>query len=189
MLQDLLERFLAGEGGPAADHVGLGMLLAEVHNQSRERLNQALRPLGLNVRTFAVLLALPMYGPVSQRDLIDRLRIDKSAMVRLIDELEARGLVARERAPQDRRAYCIVLTPQGEQTLAAARQATDRIGGHLFGPLPKAERGLLVELLRGVAERAATSSPDASSSPSAAPSPGAAPSPDASSSPGATAPR
>src|SRR5690606_7453931 len=108
--QDLLERLLAGDGGFAADRVGLGMLLAEAHNRSRQRLNEALRPLGINVRGLAVLLALPLYGPVSQRDLIDRLRIDKSAMVRIIDELEESGLVARERAPQDRRAYSIVLT-------------------------------------------------------------------------------
>src|ERR1700754_5050820 len=110
MLDDLLERFLSGDGGPATDHVGLGMLLAAAHNQSRERLNQALRPLGINVRGFTVLLALPMYGPVSQRDLIGHIGIDKSTMVRLIDELEDGGLVSRERAPQDRRAHSIVLT-------------------------------------------------------------------------------
>ncbi|MFG1700625.1 MarR family winged helix-turn-helix transcriptional regulator [Nonomuraea sp. NPDC049309] len=156
----MLERLLAGDGGFAADRVGLGMLLAEAHNRSRQRLNEALRPLGINVRGLAVLLALPLYGPVSQRDLIDRLRIDKSAMVRIIDELEESGLVARERAPQDRRAYSIVLTSQGEQTLAAARQAAGEVGGHLFGPLSASEREQLVELLRGVAERATAPLPD-----------------------------
>ncbi|MEU4831067.1 MarR family transcriptional regulator [Streptosporangium sp. NPDC023615] len=162
MLQDLIERFLAGDGGPAADQVGLGMLLAEVHNQSRERLNQALRPLGLNVRGFAVLLALPMYGPVSQRELMDRTGIDKSAMVRLIDELEEGGVVSRRRAPQDRRAYCIVLTPHGERTLEMARRATEQVGEHIFGWLTEPERRHLVDLLRGVAGRAAPSRPEVS---------------------------
>jgi DNA-binding MarR family transcriptional regulator len=153
MLDDLLERLLSGEGGPAAAHAGLGMLLAEAHNRSRERLNEALRPLGVNVRGFAVLLALPMYGPVSQRDLIGRIGIDKSTMVRLIDELEDGGLVSRERVPQDRRAYSIVLTRRGEQTLTKARRTAEQVGEQIFGRLTEPERRHLVDLLRRLAEQ------------------------------------
>ncbi|TDC69293.1 MarR family transcriptional regulator [Actinomadura sp. GC306] len=152
MLEDLLERLLAGEGGRAADQAGLGMLLAKAHNQSRERMNEALRPLGIDVRQFAVLVALPLYGPVSQRDLIGRTGIDKSTMVRLIDELEHGGLVSRERVPHDRRAYAIVLTPRGEQALAEARDAAEQVGESIFGPFSGAERGQLVNLLRRLAE-------------------------------------
>ncbi|MEW2352401.1 MarR family transcriptional regulator [Spirillospora sp. NPDC029432] len=152
MLDDLLERLLSGEGGPAADHVGLGMLLAEAHNRSRERMNEALRPLGINVRGFAVLLALPLYGPVSQRELIGRIGIDKSTMFRLIDELEEGGLVARERAPRDRRAYSIVLTDRGEETLAEARRTAERVDGQVFGRLTAADRRTLAGLLRRLAE-------------------------------------
>ena len=152
MLDDLLERLLAGEGGPSTGHVGLGMLLAEAHNRSRERMNRALRPLGINVRAFTVLLALPLYGRVSQRDLIDRIGIDKSTMVRTIDELEDGGLVVRERVPQDRRAYRIVLTPRGERTLAEARRIARQTGEEIFGRLDASQRRLLVDLLRPLAE-------------------------------------
>jgi DNA-binding MarR family transcriptional regulator len=155
MLHDLLERLLSGSGGPAANDVGLGMLLAEAHHQSRERLDQALRPLGINIRSFGVLLALPMYGPVSQRDLTGHMGIDKSTMVRTIDELEEGGLVSRRRAPQDRRAYSIVLTRRGEQVLAEARQIAEQVGDQLFGWLTGPERRHLVELLRRLAGHAA----------------------------------
>ncbi|TQM71499.1 DNA-binding MarR family transcriptional regulator [Actinomadura hallensis] len=148
----MLERLLSGEGGPAAGHVGLGMLLAKAHHRSRERLNEALRPLGVDVRGFAVLLALTMYGPVSQRQLIERIGVDKSTMVRDIDELEAGGLVSRERAPHDRRAYSIVLTPRGESTLAEARRAAGRAGDEIFGPFAGTEREQLAGLLRRLAE-------------------------------------
>ncbi|MEU8800422.1 MarR family transcriptional regulator [Spirillospora sp. NPDC048819] len=153
MLDDLLERLLSGDGGPAADHVGVGMLLAAAHNQSRDRLNRALNPLGIDVRGFTVLLALPMYGPVSQRDLIGHIGIDKSTMVRLIDELENGGLVSRERVPQDRRAYSIVLTRRGEQTLAEARRTAEQVGEHIFGGFTEADRRHLVDLLRRLTER------------------------------------
>ncbi|MDF5757055.1 MarR family transcriptional regulator [Spongiactinospora sp. TRM90649] len=152
MLHNLLERLLSGEGGPASDQIGLGMLMAETHNRIRERMNLALRPLGINVRGFAVLLALPMYGPISQRHLIDHLGIDKSTMVRIIDELEDGGLVARERTPQDRRAYAIVLTRRGEQILSEARRAAEDVGRQTFGRLSDPDRRHLIDLLRRLAE-------------------------------------
>ncbi|MFD0902502.1 MarR family winged helix-turn-helix transcriptional regulator [Actinomadura sediminis] len=160
MHDDLLERLLSGDGGPEAHHVGLGMLLAAAHNQSRERLNQALRPLGVDVRGFTVLLALPMYGPVSQRDLIGHIGIDKSTMVRLIDELEDGGLVSRERTPRDRRAYSIVLTRRGQETLTEARRTAEQVGEHIFGRLTESERRDLVDLLRRLTERTAPPRPD-----------------------------
>ncbi|AQZ70559.1 hypothetical protein BKM31_21870 [[Actinomadura] parvosata subsp. kistnae] len=130
------------------------MLLADAHHQSRERLDRALRPLGINIRGFGVLLALPMYGPVSQRDLTAHIGIDKSTMVRIIDELEDAGLVSRRRAPQDRRAYSIVLTRRGEQVLAEARQIAEHVGDQLFGWLTDPERRHLIDLLRRLAEHA-----------------------------------
>ncbi|MGK5552234.1 MarR family winged helix-turn-helix transcriptional regulator [Actinomadura kijaniata] len=152
MPDDLLERLLTGDGDPDLRHVGLGMLLASAHNRSRAALNEGLRPLGIEVRGFSVLLALDAYGPSSQRALIDRLGVDKSAMVRLVDELEHGGLVRRERAPHDRRAYAVVMTADGERTLAAARKVAAGVGETLFGRFRPAERDQLVNLLSRLAE-------------------------------------
>ena len=153
----MLERLLAGDGGPGTRYVGVGMLLAAAHTRSRAALNEALRPLGLNARGLTVMLALPMYGPVSQRDLIERIGIDKSTMVRIIDELQDGGLVSRERSPHDRRAYTIVLTRRGEQVVEEARRIAVRVGEELFGSFTEAERDRLVDLLRRLAEPAAGS--------------------------------
>ncbi|QKW33395.1 winged helix-turn-helix transcriptional regulator [Actinomadura sp. NAK00032] len=152
MLDDLLERILAADDDPAAPHVGLGMLLAAAHNRSRHEMNGELRPLGIDVRGLAMLLALDMYGPSSQRRLIDLTGIDKSTMVRAVDELEAGGLVRRERAPQDRRAYSITLTGAGRRALASARRAGADVGERIFGRLRPDERDQLVSLLRRLAE-------------------------------------
>ena len=151
MLDDLLERLLA-EGDAPADHVSLGMLLATAHQRSREAMNEGLGPLGLDVRGFALLLALELYGPSSQRELIDRMGIDKSTMVRLVDDLEAGELVSRERAPLDRRAYSVVMTRRGEQALADGRQVATDVGDRIFGRLRANERSQLIDLLRRLAD-------------------------------------
>lgn len=155
MLDDLLERILVEDGDAAARHVGLGMLLATAHSQSREGMNDELRPLGIDVREFTMLLALDMYGPSSQRRLIDLTGIDKSTMVRIVDVLERGGLVRRERAPQDRRAYSVMLTDDGRRTLESGRRAGADVGERLFGWLRPDERDQLIDLLRRLAEHTA----------------------------------
>jgi len=51
--------------------------------------------------------------PLSQRDLAERLRLEKSTVSRLAAELERKGLLARERDPANRRLYRLRLTDDG----------------------------------------------------------------------------
>ncbi|GAA4233826.1 hypothetical protein GCM10022254_37190 [Actinomadura meridiana] len=153
MLDDLLGRVLSEDDDPALRHVGLGMLLASAHDRAREIMNAGLRPLGIDVRGLCMLIALELYGPSSQRRLIDLSGIDKSTMVRVIDDLETGGLVHRERAPNDRRAYSITLTNDGERALTNGRQVAIDVGDHLFGDFAPPERDGFVGLLRRLADR------------------------------------
>lgn len=50
---------------------------------------------------------------LSQRDLAQRLRLDKSTVSRLAAELQRRGLLVRERDPANRRLYRLRLTDEG----------------------------------------------------------------------------
>ncbi|TDC08985.1 MarR family transcriptional regulator [Actinomadura bangladeshensis] len=131
------------------------MLLATAHGRSRAGMNDELRPLGIDVREFTMLLALDMYGPSSQRRLIDLTGIDKSTMVRIIDALERAGLVRRERVPEDRRAYSVMLTDDGRHTLESGRRAGADVGERLFGWLRPDERDQIIGLLRRLAEHTA----------------------------------
>jgi DNA-binding MarR family transcriptional regulator len=51
--------------------------------------------------------------PLSQRDVAERLRLEKSSVSRLAAELERKGLLVRERDPDDHRQYRLRLTDQG----------------------------------------------------------------------------
>jgi DNA-binding MarR family transcriptional regulator len=51
--------------------------------------------------------------PLSQRDLAERLRLEKSSVSRLAAELERKGLLVRERDPDDQRQYRLCLTDRG----------------------------------------------------------------------------
>jgi DNA-binding MarR family transcriptional regulator len=66
--------------------------------------------------------ALDTGTPLSQRDLAERLRLEKSSVSRLAAQLERQGLLVRERDPDNHRQYRLRLTEQGRSV--HARMAT-----------------------------------------------------------------
>ena len=86
---------LPGDASPFA----LGLLLRRAHDRAASALVEAIRPFGLELRHFAVLIALSARGPLSQSALVAVTGSDKASMVRVVDDLERAGLVARRPVP------------------------------------------------------------------------------------------
>ncbi|MEU5860886.1 MULTISPECIES: MarR family winged helix-turn-helix transcriptional regulator [unclassified Nonomuraea] len=95
---------------------------------------------GLSLWEFAALATLDDFGPAAQREVGDRLGLDPSDMVRLMDGLMNEGLAARERDPADRRRYRISLTAAGRDTLERARAVVADVERETLAPLTDAER-------------------------------------------------
>src|SRR6516162_1559255 len=116
---------------PARQQTGrVGQLLFVAQQAAQALAVERLEPLGLSPRAWGVLSTLTESGPLTQIDLATTMSIDRTAMVYLIDELEAAALVERVRHPQDRRAFLIHLTAAGRElqrraaaALAGAAQA------------------------------------------------------------------
>jgi DNA-binding MarR family transcriptional regulator len=58
---------------------------------------------------------LDIDAPLSQRDLAERLRLEKSTVSRLVADLENRGLLTRQRDPDNRRVYRLRITAAGRR--------------------------------------------------------------------------
>ena len=103
-----------------ADYQGL----AEFRYQIRKFLHfseQAVQAAGLERGQYQMMLAIKgMPGGVRPRirDLANRMQTQHHSAVELINRLEARGFVRRERAQHDRREVLLALTPKGEHVLA-----------------------------------------------------------------------
>lgn len=109
--------------------------------------DRSLEPMGIDARQYGVLTALVDRSPRPQHELSSLLQVDRSTMVRLIDELEALGLVERGRDPADRRAYAIRPTRAGRSLQARAQRRQVRCDENYLAPLAPSERKLLLELL------------------------------------------
>lgn len=102
---------------------------------------------GLGVGHHLVLKMLAAVGACSQQALSEELRIDRSVMVGIADDLEEAGHVRRERNKSDRRAYAVTITDSGRGALAAAEKSESELLERAFGRLTATERGQLTTIL------------------------------------------
>jgi DNA-binding MarR family transcriptional regulator len=140
---------------PAALTHWPGYLLTYIAEHATERFEAAVREHGIKSKHASVLVVVDAEGPMSQRALGRRLRIDKSPMVGLLDDLERLGLAERRRSDEDRRVQAIHLTPKGRRVVERVLEIADSENARTFGVLDDAEREQLHDLLLRVAEASA----------------------------------
>jgi DNA-binding MarR family transcriptional regulator len=142
------------------EHVGF--LLTMARGGTLAICTEALSPLGLHVKQFGALLVLATEGPHSQQYLSEWTRMDRTTMVALVDALEERGYVRRERNPEDRRAYLLTITPEGRRALRRAEEAMAMAESRVLASLDTGEREQLLSLLGKVAADIGRPPPEAS---------------------------
>ncbi|MER5917488.1 MarR family transcriptional regulator [Streptomyces sp. NPDC001982] len=125
----------------------LGLLLRRAHWRAAAVMGEALRPLGIELRHFAVLIVLVNHGPTVQRDLATATGTDKAGIMRVVDDLERKGLAVRKNVPGDRRARAVEITPQGLELFDAAHVAAEPLAEILVAELAPGEPEKLADLL------------------------------------------
>ncbi|MFD8420807.1 MarR family winged helix-turn-helix transcriptional regulator [Streptomyces sp. NPDC059466] len=136
-----------GDASPFA----LGLLLRRAHWRAAAVMEEALRPLGIGLRHFAVLIVLVDRGPTAQRDLATATGTDKAGIMRVVDDLERKGLAVRKAVPGDRRVRAVEITPQGVELFDAAHVAAEPRADLLVAGLKPGESELLTDLLTRIA--------------------------------------
>jgi len=122
-------------------------LLKRLGMLAKERAFQAFHATGLSPYHHAVLAALDEEARETQATIADALGYDRSQLVGLLDELETRGLIIRQRDSDDRRRHLVSLTAGGKETLTTLRAIVRDLEHELFSPLDVADRETLHALL------------------------------------------
>ncbi|MGI5414308.1 MarR family winged helix-turn-helix transcriptional regulator [Actinomadura luteofluorescens] len=94
-----------------------------------------------------VLSCVVRHGPLSQRQVAGRLRMDAGDLVGIVDALEKAGHVVRRRDPGDRRRYALDATENGRLFLGACQNDRARLDDALFEALSPDETHLFKDLL------------------------------------------
>jgi MarR family transcriptional regulator, lower aerobic nicotinate degradation pathway regulator len=128
-------------------------LLFRASQASLSLANQMLAGIGLCARQAGILTMVSELEPMTQKALADALGIDRTTMVALLDDLEGKGYVTRQRHPRDRRAFLVLPTGSGRTAKVAAVRILDEQQRRFLAPLTPAERGQLADLLTRLHER------------------------------------
>jgi MarR family 2-MHQ and catechol resistance regulon transcriptional repressor len=115
---------------------------------SAARVDSAVQPFGLSATQFGVLDTIATRGAVHQQELAEALDRSKAQMTAIIDALESRGLVRRERHQVDRRFITVHLTPEGRVVLAETAPARTAAIVELMSELTGDQRARLARLCR-----------------------------------------
>jgi DNA-binding MarR family transcriptional regulator len=138
---------------PLADELMVwhAYLLRKAGQEIAELAEVALSPLRITLRQFGVLNVVAAEAGLNQRSIGAKMRIDRTTIVNLIDDLEETDLVVRRRG-EDRRTFALYLSKRGEQVLAQARVKVQQVHETFLEPLSPQEREMfrsfLLRLLR-----------------------------------------
>jgi DNA-binding MarR family transcriptional regulator len=119
-------------------------------------LEAALKPVGLSASQYNVLRILrgAEAEGLACREVAERMVTRDPDITRLLDRLEARGLVIRARDRADRRVITVRITPEGLRLLQALEAPVAELPRRQLGHLDEAQLRTLIELLQVARERA-----------------------------------
>jgi DNA-binding MarR family transcriptional regulator len=138
----------------------VGQLIYRVRAAQMSALDQELAqdpdlaPLEISAAQYTIISVLAKRGVDSAAQLCKDLSYDAGAMTRMIDRLEAKGLVNRRRCPEDRRLMKLELTEEGLAALPKLRECSVRVLNRLLRGFSLAEarqiEGFMVRMLQNI---------------------------------------
>lgn len=131
---------------------GAALLLSQVGAHVAAEFARRLAPLDLTPPHVGILRVLAFQPGISQQALAAAIGAVPSRVVKLLDELEDRGLVERRRSTTDRRHHELHLSPVAADRLADVREIAVQHDRAVVAGLTADERRTLVALLGKVAE-------------------------------------
>jgi MarR family transcriptional regulator for hemolysin len=120
----------------------------------RTRLDERLKPMDMSIARWGALYWLGQAGDgVSQATLADMAGVEPPTLVRVIDQLEAQGLVERRTSPTDRRVNLLHLTPSARPVVAEIEAEAERLRLELLDGLSFEEYQTALVVIQKLRER------------------------------------
>ncbi|MGV3490789.1 MAG: MarR family winged helix-turn-helix transcriptional regulator [Devosia sp.] len=115
---------------------------------------------GVSEAASAPLLWIDRLGEnVRQNALADAIGIEGASLVRLLDELQASGLITREPDPSDRRANAVNLTSPGRAVVKEVNEALGQLRLDVFAKLPRKDIEAALRVFAAIEKAAGNETP------------------------------
>src|SRR5919198_5935547 len=117
-----------------------GFLLARLGLAFKSKAIERIEQEGFEAHHYSVMAMLGEEARETQATIAAALDLDPSRLVALLDSLEERGLVARQRDPHDRRRHVVSITSAGKRQLQRLRSIAKELEDEFFAPLKAEQR-------------------------------------------------
>lgn len=132
-------------------HIDFGFRVARIARRLRQAVDAELRVYGLTEATWRPLAYVgKLGGGVRQKELASALSIEGATLVRLLDNLERRGLIERREDETDRRARGIYLTRAGRELAVKVAKVGTEIQSRVLAKVPPADLTICLGVLDGI---------------------------------------
>ncbi|WP_299496129.1 MarR family transcriptional regulator [uncultured Shewanella sp.] len=128
----------------------LGYLVAHLNVELQNALDQRLKRYQLDIKLWPVLFSLWEEEGVSQTVLSKRCDVAHYTMTRLLDQLQAQGLIIRHQEADNRRTFQIYLTDIAKALEHDLIREAERVNEHFLSELAGEEQEILVSLLNKI---------------------------------------
>ncbi|HVF98548.1 MAG TPA: MarR family transcriptional regulator [Chloroflexia bacterium] len=128
----------------------VGYLLVQVCKAHRQCADVALNEHGVHVGQEMILMRLYCQEGVPQSQLVEALGVEPPTVTRMLQRMEAAGLVERRPDPADARVSLVYLTEQGRQTELPVLRSWEQLEARFVAGLTDTEKALLRRLLMQV---------------------------------------
>ncbi|MCB1620715.1 MAG: MarR family transcriptional regulator [Thiothrix sp.] len=146
------DKIPANDTGPGIVDTVLGEMigyrLKRAYMQTQPAALRALEEHGLRMVSFSCLSIITDNPGIVQSGLAVALQVERSNLVVVLDELEERGLITRERVPTDRRRYALTATLRGRRLRDRAAGRAHEAEAKVFARLSEEERTFLLTILK-----------------------------------------
>ena len=136
--------------GEINDIVGFHIRLA--HGACYRHFTETFADLELTQKQVSVMWLVADHPGISQIDLGNKLRMDRATTMTIVNRLQARHYLRREKSPTDGRKQALFLDPAGEKALAEAKKAIREHENWVKSRFTPAEVKTLMELLGRIHE-------------------------------------
>jgi DNA-binding MarR family transcriptional regulator len=116
--------------------------------------DRRLAPLELSAAQFIVIASLAGEERKSASDLCKGISYDAGAMTRMLDRLEGKGLIRRNRSPDDRRLVYLELTDEGRALYPRMRELSLGVANRFLRGFTRTEARQLESFLTRMLENA-----------------------------------
>jgi len=124
-----------------------GFLLARLGFAFKGKAIERIEREGFEGHHYSVLAILGEGARETQGTIAEALDVDPSRLVAVLDGLEERELIVRQRDPQDRRRHVVSITPAGRRQLQRLRSIAKELEAEFFAALSPEERATFHALL------------------------------------------